>query len=719
MRRALGSTVAADGDAGPLPPGQPHVRPAGVRVRDRRRRDGRRGRDDRRGDALPAVRQGGRGRAARPACSRSARSRWRGSTTTRASRSTAASSSTWRAGGERAGERLRALRRAGRRDAARDRQPSRAEHPRLPHRNARLLPGHGAGGARPRARAVAAHDPRPRRPDDRAARRRPPRCSTCSPSTASGSRTRATSRPRPSAGRCSSWRARSATSSIPAWPRSTWLAFTLETAEGSPAEVALPAGTRDAERARHRASSRDVFETTAELVARPELERAARPHDRAATRRRAATRGSSSPAPATNLVPRRPGRARRRRAARTTPAASAGTLRVVVAVEPHEADPAGGPPAHTVVTLDRPLGHARPVRQPVDGRAGALRRCARGPLCSATTRSPTTTCRCRCASASSTRHGRGDHRALRQQPRDLGRQALRGRANDALPRPALRRRHRRGAGCCSSSSAYEELYRVTTAIEEIHQRLPALRAVDARRRSPASTSSSSRRRPPSCGRGASGSSSPIRRARPRSRATEVPLDVAVGGLEQGRLVAIAGVDADSGEAVAEVRAVSAVVADGGRSTLVLDRALLHRYVPASVRVNANVAPATHGESWSETLGSGDARRPLPALPPRERAAHLHARGDALRRPEHADRARRRRRVGPGRDARRPAAGGAGLHRPPRRRRLGHGRVRPGVAAADRAAGTSPPPTGSASARRATSRRTRSRSRSAARSACAG
>jgi predicted phage baseplate assembly protein len=32
-------------------------------------------------------------------------------------------------------------------------------------------------------------------------------------------------------------------------------------------------------------------------------------------------------------------------------------------------------------------------------------------------------------------------------------------------------------------------------------------------------------------------------------------------------------------------------------------------VPASVRINANVAPATHGESWAETLGDGDARRP--------------------------------------------------------------------------------------------------------------
>jgi predicted phage baseplate assembly protein len=42
--------------------------------------------------------------------------------------------------------------------------------------------------------------------------------------------------------------------------------------------------------------------------------------------------------------------------------------------------------------------------------------------------------------------------------------------------------------------------------------------------------------------------------------------------------------------------------------LELDRPLERTYVPASVRVNANVAPATHGESWTETLGGGDARR---------------------------------------------------------------------------------------------------------------
>ncbi len=33
---------------------------------------------------------------------------------------------------------------------------------------------------------------------------------------------------------------------------------------------------------------------------------------------------------------------------------------------------------------------------------------------------------------------------------------------------------------------------------------------------------------------------------------------------------------------------------------------MHAYVRSSVRLNANVAPATHGESVQEVLGSGDA-----------------------------------------------------------------------------------------------------------------
>jgi predicted phage baseplate assembly protein len=64
---------------------------------------------------------------------------------------------------------------------------------------------------------------------------------------------------------------------------------------------------------------------------------------------------------------------------------------------------------------------------------------------------------------------------------------------------------------------------------------------------------------------------------------------------------------------AEVRGVDGVAIAGARSTLRLHRALDHAYVLRSVTVNANVAPADHGERIPhppEVLGSGDATRPF-------------------------------------------------------------------------------------------------------------
>jgi hypothetical protein len=49
---------------------------------------------------------------------------------------------------------------------------------------------------------------------------------------------------------------------------------------------------------------------------------------------------------------------------------------------------------------------------------------------------------------------------------------------------------------------------------------------------------------------------------------------------------------------------------GGRTTLVLKAPLARRYDRDSVRILGNVAPATHGESQSEVLGSSDARQPF-------------------------------------------------------------------------------------------------------------
>ena len=51
-------------------------------------------------------------------------------------------------------------------------------------------------------------------------------------------------------------------------------------------------------------------------------------------------------------------------------------------------------------------------------------------------------------------------------------------------------------------------------------------------------------------------------------------------------------------------------------------ALRHVYDRETVRVNANVAPATHGETVSEILGSGDAARANQRFPLKQPPAHL-------------------------------------------------------------------------------------------------
>lgn len=91
----------------------------------------------------------------------------------------------------------------------------------------------------------------------------------------------------------------------------------------------------------------------------------------------------------------------------------------------------------------------------------------------------------------------------------------------------------------------------------------------------------------------------------------VTLDRAVSGLESGRTVALSGVPgAASGneEAHRELATILRVEeeATGGLTTLVFTAPLRGSYRRETVRINANVALATHGETVGETLGSGDA-----------------------------------------------------------------------------------------------------------------
>lgn len=85
------------------------------------------------------------------------------------------------------------------------------------------------------------------------------------------------------------------------------------------------------------------------------------------------------------------------------------------------------------------------------------------------------------------------------------------------------------------------------------------------------------------------------------------LDRAYLSLVPGQLVAVTGLRADKASATAtEVAAIGSVGLAGGYTTVTFNPPLTATYLLASVTLNANVAPATHGETRSEILGSGDA-----------------------------------------------------------------------------------------------------------------
>jgi predicted phage baseplate assembly protein len=89
------------------------------------------------------------------------------------------------------------------------------------------------------------------------------------------------------------------------------------------------------------------------------------------------------------------------------------------------------------------------------------------------------------------------------------------------------------------------------------------------------------------------------------------LDGPYFGLKPGRQVIVAGeLVALPGQTAFEPATIAAVDLDDGFTSLQLTQpggaALANAYVPETVRVLANVARATHGDTVSETLGSGDA-----------------------------------------------------------------------------------------------------------------
>jgi hypothetical protein len=91
---------------------------------------------------------------------------------------------------------------------------------------------------------------------------------------------------------------------------------------------------------------------------------------------------------------------------------------------------------------------------------------------------------------------------------------------------------------------------------------------------------------------------------------EVVLNQKIEGLFIGRLLAISGVDNNTGETISEVMKLKPTEPVGNFTKLVFTSNLQNTYRGDSVTINANVARATHGETVQEVLGSGDASQPF-------------------------------------------------------------------------------------------------------------
>ncbi|HVD30066.1 MAG TPA: putative baseplate assembly protein [Mycobacteriales bacterium] len=92
---------------------------------------------------------------------------------------------------------------------------------------------------------------------------------------------------------------------------------------------------------------------------------------------------------------------------------------------------------------------------------------------------------------------------------------------------------------------------------------------------------------------------------------EIMLDGAFLGLRPGGLVVVAGEPSElPGVVEHEVHTLADALLVDGHTLLQLEVPLRHGYRRGSVRINANVAPATHGETREEILGGGDASLPF-------------------------------------------------------------------------------------------------------------
>jgi predicted phage baseplate assembly protein len=109
---------------------------------------------------------------------------------------------------------------------------------------------------------------------------------------------------------------------------------------------------------------------------------------------------------------------------------------------------------------------------------------------------------------------------------------------------------------------------------------------------------------------------------------EIDLDRVVTPLPAGRLVVVTGRpagSADDAPLVPELATVESTEEVGGVTRLHLENDLAGEYERGSVRIAANAAHGTHGESTAEPIGSGDAAKPFQRFELRESPlTHVYA-----------------------------------------------------------------------------------------------
>jgi len=90
----------------------------------------------------------------------------------------------------------------------------------------------------------------------------------------------------------------------------------------------------------------------------------------------------------------------------------------------------------------------------------------------------------------------------------------------------------------------------------------------------------------------------------------IELDQMVQDLTIGQALVLKGENADLPHTINREIIVIADVGYSDVTTLTLSEGLKHNYIRSTVTINANVVPATHGETTKEVLGNGDATQPF-------------------------------------------------------------------------------------------------------------